>query len=950
MPKRLPVTHSNFRHSLQHHLRDRNHHPRNHQPHNHLQTSSSESSSNETSLRAPSQPKSALFRHSLDIQSSPGTQNQEQLASRIDYLHSSSQSHSQSQSSQSPRSQHPHQSQQPKHLYRSYSSQIFKHSPRSHHSHRANHSQHASHSPRSHHSNHLKHSHHSNHSHRANHSSHPLQTKYSRSQRHSPRSQHHHSHSSPRSRQHSHSSQHSPRSQNHQQNSLSPSSAQSQSPSSSTSSTSSPVRPFEAETIKLSDLPCLSLQKNKKMTIKDGKTDNPFIIIKKFNDYRPQPGTQYFEKPRDVGPNKNHICICVPCYNEPHHEIQQTLNSVYDAFIYLRKYRKSWRNKHLYIIVIQDGWHRAHKTTQLYINDMYETTIDGKPWTEYYDEFKPTFKDPSSNATFVFERKNYMQTAINTQDDFINNRKSVRMTWLVKINNRRKHNSHEWFLGKSGFAETINAKYLLLTDAFTLFSESCLYYLVRHLEEDPSLVAVTGRQRLMSREQQGSNESLFSFKNWLRKMQLKDFEDSNSVHNGVLSLCGLLSVIPGPCGMFDADALLCPEILDAYFNLVNSEPSEIDIATANLRIAEDRALSTYSVTKNPKEKFMAFNNLAVFYFEAETNLRQFMAQRRRWFNGAFGGYVKLIVIDRKEFFAWKTNKFRIGITFFYFFLQLISYVMVLFAPGISMKIMYYGIVYIMRYRGLEIDKVGEGETKSTAIFMSIIAIYLIHIYYHHKQDSANAYSPWIMGLLVIMSAATTVLSFVSLGLYYFVERGLAFQEIFTENNFFLYIALAAFIGPYIIATLLGGRGHSPMYMFKSTIQYVLLLPLMISWFSSYAISRIWDLSWGNRPSNELVEGSESEKEKKITEFKDINKVILLVLIAGNIGIFWVPLFGQLIIMAIYFSMTILQMSGSFIFCIKMFFYKGKIYKTKKRVEKEYRQLESDESWSLYEDV
>src|SRR5204862_6936710 len=129
------------------------------------------------------------------------------------------------------------------------------------------------------------------------------------------------------------------------------------------------------------------------------------------------------------------------------------------------------------------------------------------------------------------------------------------------------------------------------------------------------------------------------------------------MYNGAFSIGGLLPVIPGPCGLYRAETILDDNVRDSYFKVVNKEPSEKGLVEGNLSIAEDRVLSNYSVIKI-KEKYMAFNPLAVFYFEAETDIEKFILQRRRWINGSVAGYLYLLIWKFWEFWKWETSIWR----------------------------------------------------------------------------------------------------------------------------------------------------------------------------------------------------------------------------------------------------------------------------------------------------
>ena len=673
-----------------------------------------------------------------------------------------------------------------------------------------------------------------------------------------------------------------------------------------------------------------------KQNNRGGLTDDPTILITKYNDYKPEKDKMYFQPPPDFEKdNKKDMAAAIPCYNEPSHEIQQTCNSLYDAFDCLTKYSPAWTKRNLKLIIIQDGWNFADPTTKKWFYDLFPATIGGVPWNEYFDEFKPGYKDPTSNATFMLERVGYLPSRMNTQKALDNDPKPMRITLLIKVNNRKKHNSHEWFLGKNGFAEATNAKYLFLTDAFTLYSKKCLYYLADHLDKNPDLIAVTGRQRLMTVEQQGSDEKFISFATILRWLQLFDFELSNAVYNGAFSWGGFTVVVPGPAGLYRAQDVLQDCIRDAYFDVVNSDPEATWTGwiLANLRIAEDRVLTYYSVIKSPTAKFIAFNPLAVFYFEAETELKKLMYQRRRWINGSMAGYIYLVLICWKDLWNWKVPIYRRIYMFILLVIQMLIYFTMGLAPGISIRIMYYGIKYFVEVSGKTMGDYGDWRALLT--FGAFMGLYLLHIILHHKKEK-DPYYGGIMFFLVLMSFGTTVISFTAIGWYYFHDLAYAFTDIFTASNLILYFGLATIFGPFLVAALLGGKCHSPMYMTKSFLAYFLFMPLMIAWIGSYAYARTWDLSWGNRPNADVVETS--QKNAKIAAFKSMSQKFMLALMVMNFAIFWLPLTAILWLMFGFFAATVYQMFFSIIYIFTKMPYKAKIHHHQRKTKKSFKRL------------
>jgi cellulose synthase/poly-beta-1,6-N-acetylglucosamine synthase-like glycosyltransferase len=67
----------------------------------------------------------------------------------------------------------------------------------------------------------------------------------------------------------------------------------------------------------------------------------------------------------------------------------------------------------------------------------------------------------------------------------------LRVTVVIKGDNRKKHNSHEWFL--QGFAEAYpTADLLFLSDCGSSYKDKCIRRLAEYLVEHPDYAAVTG--------------------------------------------------------------------------------------------------------------------------------------------------------------------------------------------------------------------------------------------------------------------------------------------------------------------------------------------------------------------------------------------------------------------------------------------------------------------------
>lgn len=635
------------------------------------------------------------------------------------------------------------------------------------------------------------------------------------------------------------------------------------------------------------------------------------ITIKKFYDYRPNDNVKYFNTPKNKdGEKKGHAAV-IPFFNEESHELQQTLNSLHITHSTLRQQSKKWSDKPLRVCLIQDGWHKAAESMKIYLAHLFKGKINNIGWWNYFEELISE-SSANSNATFIIERENYASTNINPQEHYKDDPTYMDITLVIKANNRRKHNSHEWFLARSGFAEASMAKYLFLTDAFTFYEKDCLYHLTKELDRNPKLSGVTGRQRVMTRDEQGSDTSVFSFGNILTHMQSFDFELANAVYNGACALGGFLFVVPGPCGMYKASDLLQNNVRDSYFNVVNEEPDKTGLALGNLKIAEDRILTYYSVMKTSEERHLAFNQQAVFYFEAETDLQKFLFQRRRWINGSVAGYIYFLFgKGYGDFKKWDAPWYRKLYVWMLLMSHFIIYCMVGVAAAVVLKTLYYGIEYFMGVFDIE-SKLGLILT-----FIIIWAIYVIHLFVHHHKK----FNYIIMYILVLLSFLTSIVTYASLFYYTFVDERKKVEDIFTSSHPVFYMAFIVLFAPFLSALFLSGRGHSFLYMIKSFVPYVVFLPLLIAFFGSYAYSRIYDLTWGSRPANDLNDITHDQRKIMMVKFKEQSVRVILFMILVNIAVFFIPLQGQLYLMAIFFVIAIIQLFFSTVYTITKIEYK-----------------------------
>eukprot|EP01114_Cavostelium_apophysatum_P023119 TRINITY_DN860_c0_g1_i1.p1 TRINITY_DN860_c0_g1~~TRINITY_DN860_c0_g1_i1.p1 ORF type:complete len:978 (-),score=270.57 TRINITY_DN860_c0_g1_i1:159-3092(-) len=624
---------------------------------------------------------------------------------------------------------------------------------------------------------------------------------------------------------------------------------------------------------------------------------------------RPQPGYNYFQFA--FPPNKRAVGVVIPFFNEEERELRRSLESLETQS------KIVWKQKNLsmHVLLIMDGWSKASESMREYVKFMFPPSNDKLPW---WSALEDKSQDSEVETLFVQRIKPYgkrksrqcaalSEVPLTPGDTGLKPRK-LHITLIVKRDNRRKHNSHEWFFGQNGFAEFYKHEYLFATDCGTLFEPDCLYSLLSHMENNPSVSVATGRQRVMTKAQQGSDESLFSLATCYRLAQCYDYESSFACFMGAFALFGFLPVIPGPCGLYRAADML-GKARDWYFDVVNTDPDKSGMVLGNLRIAEDRVLSYAAVLKTEEPRRMALIPESTFYFEAECQLEKFLLQRRRWTNGTVAGYIYLCVQNPGLLFRANMNPIRKLFVYLLLMCQLLVYVIVALAPGIFLTSLHATLRALFPSPRFT-------QTYPDIAWYGCILMYVAMVIVHTKTK----YRAWMFYVLQLIAACVIAGAFWTFGTYLYLNGFVTENPAGNYQYISIYIVLCVTLIPLVIAFL-----HSPKsfgLMIISIIPYYLFLPMLVGWFSAYAFARTWDLTWGNRPAS--AEHSTASASTKANVERELRvkamTICIFVVIMNLIFILVVEQVSNvslavLIIAGFIFSFAALQMFLSSIYFI-----------------------------------
>jgi hypothetical protein len=380
------------------------------------------------------------------------------------------------------------------------------------------------------------------------------------------------------------------------------------------------------------------------------------------------------------------------------------------------------------------------------------------------------------------------------------------------------------------------------------------------------------------------------------------YQLSQSTTKSANDTIGFLPVLPGPCSLYRFKHLA--GVMHEYFSLT-TQKLEVDgsgIILGNVQLAEDRfppVLLAFRDENDCKDAGISkprtgFVRDAVFYFEAEKPLSQFVKQRRRWINGGFIA-VYWVLQERwisnsdHGFLAKAGSKFLLCI-------ELLQGVIVRFvvpgtvACGLSFMVTILpsiidgdeeGVKAVLNFEEIEGSQFGLGALAAA----SYLFLYSIFVLAHTpravkvqrmgvvkwESDRHSAYHPLLFFFAFLVNAGVVAL-FLYVGINVYLIVGLSDLP----KYFRLLTAFSAV--PYVVAFVDGLVNSSPPSI-RSFVTLLLTTPVFYLgsiwfyvWFPAYASARISDLSWGNRAGSNDGDDCNLRHRIKVGRFVSVSLV------------------------------------------------------------------------------
>jgi hypothetical protein len=162
---------------------------------------------------------------------------------------------------------------------------------------------------------------------------------------------------------------------------------------------------------------------------------------------------------------------------------------------------------------------------------------------------------------------------------------------IIKRQNHRKHNSHQWFFDSICEALDTKVHFAFLTDCGTSYNVTCLARLVYELYFKNDLIGVTARQRvetpnlffhpcedtpfsLLKNDHTEMGDARPCWRCWAAfflspaPLQGFEFEATLIMNSAMFNLVEALPVMPGPCQLLNWRKMKRFKVVDEYFNLL----------------------------------------------------------------------------------------------------------------------------------------------------------------------------------------------------------------------------------------------------------------------------------------------------------------------------------------------------------------------------------------------
>ncbi|CAG9335225.1 unnamed protein product [Blepharisma stoltei] len=536
--------------------------------------------------------------------------------------------------------------------------------------------------------------------------------------------------------------------------------------------------------------------------------------------------------------NETKFLIFISMYNEDLSMLEKTLSGIMRNFKHFKNVGVEPAN--IACVVISDGmkaFYSKHKNA----NNHGENSPQSKSKFFNFEEIKRAFPlayDDLSNCRFAGQT-NDDEFAHTFTQNFVfpeNPDEELQLIFCIKQENRRKLNSHFWFL--HGFCKMIDPKFVQFLDVGTIPNENALVYLYQALLNDERIAGCCGEIAPI----------YTGWKNLVVNAQIVEYKFSHTFEKSFESIFGYVSVLPGAFSAYRWEALQGPPIEEDYFKPI-LKPELMNPYESNVYLAEDRVLCLSLVSKKvpkPKKSYLLrYIKRSVAETDAPDTLGDLISQRRRWINGSWFALLHFFSSFEKIFLS-NHHWFRK----FIFFLQLLYF-------GVTTVFQWFLIgsfFLIFAFTVRNLPNSSENSESDLFTAQNIILIIYSSMLLMTLLTSLGTKPQKISGLLYTFTFIY--------GIYMIFELALVIMYLYDHNFFLSWVCILAIqtAAAMIINITINCSFKS---IFRGIFQYIFLTPTFINVFLIHAMCNLHDCTWGTRPDNPTEKEKENEEDFKI---------------------------------------------------------------------------------------
>ena len=535
------------------------------------------------------------------------------------------------------------------------------------------------------------------------------------------------------------------------------------------------------------------------------------------------------------------IVICVTMYNEDEIAFARTMHGVMKNVAHLcsRQKSKVWGRdswKKIQVIIVADGR-----------NKVKDSVLKLLTATGCYQEnlARPYVNNQKVNA-HLFEYTT--QISVDENLKFKGNEKNltpVQVLFCLKEQNQKKINSHRWLF--NAFCPVLDPNVVILLDVGTKPDNHAIYNLWKAFDKDSNVAGAAGEIKAMK------GKGWINLWNPLVASQNFEYKLSNILDKPLESLFGYISVLPGALSAYRYIALKNHDDgtgpLASYFkgeDLLKShekdkENTKTNFFEANMYLAEDRILCWELVSKRNDNWVLKFVKLATGETDVPESIAEFLAQRRRWINGAFFAALYSLYNAGK---VWQTDhsyarKFWLHVEFAY---QMVSLVFSFFSLSNFYLTFYFLTGSLVSYKSLDHNRGFWIFTIFNYLCICVLTSLFIASIGNRPHASKNIFKTLIILLTVCALYALVVgLVFVITTINLFDTGG--------ASTYVLISIVVSLLSTYGLYTLLSILYMDPWHMITCSLQYFLLIPAYTCTLQIFAFCNTHDVSWGTKGDN-----------------------------------------------------------------------------------------------------